>query len=80
MLLDFLLEGVNQLAQRQVELLATLKDGIGRSDLAICLNFYFDVLNQRVSFLVASKSHSRVLQELVSEAVSKRVVLVLDHH
>ena len=79
MLLDLLLKGVNQLAQRQVELLAALKDGIGRSDLAVCLNFDFDVFNQRMSFLVASKSDSRVLQELVSEAISERVVLVQDH-
>ena len=80
MLLNLLLEWVNELAQRQIELLAPLENGVRRSDLTICLDFDLNVFHERVSFFVASKPDSWVLKKLVSQTVSQSVVLILDDY
>ena len=76
---DFLLPLLLELGQGHVELLAAVQNRVWRSDLAVGLNFDFNLLLQRVRLLVASKANSVVLQELVSEHVAEGVVLPVDH-
>ena len=77
---NLFLEGVDELAQSHIELLATLQNGIRWRNLPISLHFHFDFLFKRVRLLVASKSDPRVLQQLISQAISECVILIFDGH
>ena len=79
-LVDFLLKVGNEFTQGEIELLAALKNSIRRSDFTVCLNLNFDLLLEWMRLLVTSKSDSRVLEQLISEAVAECMILILNDH
>ena len=76
--LNFVVEAVNQLHECNIQFLTAFDYCIRRSDLSISLDLHFYFFFERMRFFVTSKFYVLILKKLISNAVAKSVILVMD--
>ena len=76
--LNFVVEAVNQLHECNIQFLTAFDYCIRRSDLSISLDLHFYFFFERMRFFVTSKFYVLILKKLISNAVAKSMILVMD--